>query len=275
MLVGVDALAEALAGARVCDPQCRARLAPREVDTNSDLLRYRAADLAKTDGSLAHLVIARHCSQRGLAFGRHGASLSFQRYAHKLCSIGVGASLSRSLLPELGLDNVTTQFIEHSPHEVLVGTPAVHVDPTPRTVVEVLVTNHLEPVARVWQQASGVSMRNLLGNLSASLALGVRRAVPLVGISAARAFGEAMVAARPELAGLGEYRVVTAGGKQGLFFDRRSCCHWYAARDGKLCSWCCRKSADERLDDYRAALLANEPAPPFDGLPSAGRGAKR
>ena len=66
--------------------------------------RYRAVELADPQTGLAREVIERHCGLRKLPFGRHGASLAFQRYAHRLAGLAVGGMMAA--LPPIDRQNV-------------------------------------------------------------------------------------------------------------------------------------------------------------------------
>lgn len=247
-------LDDALAAARATASAVRVSHQLDPISTNSASGCYRADDLADPATGLAQQVIAAHCQSRGLQLGRHGASLAFQRYAHKLAGMVIPATALGGVLPDVSLAHSGCRFVKANPYEVLLSGPRLIDAPTVEDIATLLVDAHLEPMARTWSAAGKVSMRNLWGNIAASLALGIRRVAPLIGIEPARELGEQLAASRAALRGLGNYRVVSSGAVFGLFFDRNSCCQWYAARDGKFCSWCCRRPADERLAAYREQL---------------------
>lgn len=248
-------LQTALDAARSCASTYRARLAPDEFVSDPELFRFGAADLGDPDSELPKAVIARHCELRGLPYGRDGASLIFQRYAHRLCGIGVCSwAVTGGLLPDLRAANVATVIEGANPKETLLGSAGVFTDAGVDDLVRVLVDEHLAPMIDAWRAACTISPRNLWGNIAASMALAVRRAAPIIGIEAGLELGTAIEAACPKLAGLGDYRIVEAYGTRGVFFDRRTCCHWYAARDGKYCSWCVHTPPDERQERFEAML---------------------
>lgn len=249
-----ELLGRALRAARECSTTYDAILAPDQMATDRRQGRYRAAELADPQTGIAREVIERHCGLRKLPFGRHGASLAFQRYAHRLAGLAVGSAGYGGLLPDLRLTNTATVFAALNPGRTALADPRLLVAPRPADVVAVVVTGHLLPIAHAWCAVSPVALRNLQGNIAASLALGVRRLVPFLGVRPALGFGIGLFEAAPELAGLGDFRVITWRDRTGLFYERRSCCHAYAARTGKYCAWCCRLSGADRLAGFQAAL---------------------
>ncbi len=248
-------LQTALDAARRCASTYRARVAPGQATTDLTLFRFGAADLGSPDSGLAMRLIARHCELRGLPYGRDGASLVFQRYAHRLCGIGVCSwTLTGGLLLDLRATNVATVIEGVSPKETLLGAPGLWRGACVDDLISVLIDEHLAPMIDSWREACTISARNLWGNIAASMALAVRRVATVIGVDAGLELGAAIERACPKLAGLGEYRVIEVDGRQGVFYDRRTCCHWHAARDGKYCSWCVHTPPDERLERYEAIL---------------------
>lgn len=234
--------------------------------------RYRADDLADVGSTLPGLVVRRHAAARGMPVGRHAASLAFQRYCHRVCGLAVVGLAHDGGVLDLRATNVVTRFEDGSPVELLLTAPRL-LDPC-GSPVERLVTavfdEHLLPVARAFSATCGVGLPNLCGNIAASFAGGVRVVALHVGIERARALGEKITASRPHLSRGGSYRVLTHGGLDGLFFDRASCCHWYAAPDGRFCSWCSRVSCADRTATFESMLAERAAeAPPLESTPSA------
>lgn len=249
-------LAKLCATVSTASPSSKVDFAP-QTRPDPSVGRYSAAALADPASGAATEVIAAHCRQRGLQFGRHGASLVFQRYAHRVLGVATAAALLHRTALDLRAASVLTQFEAASPTRLLLRSAQTLPDPSPAQVAAVTIDGHLRPMAATWLHAGGISMRNLWGNMAASLALGVRRAADTVGIGPALEFAEAVFEAVPELAGLGEFVVVSDDRGSALFFERASCCHWYAAHDGKLCSWCSRHTHAQRLKIFRQALAAS------------------
>ena len=163
-----------------------------------------------------------------------------------------GAAVAH-VLPDLGLAT-TSMVIEHkNPSHALLTSDAVVVDPSPAQVVEMVVTNHLEPIARAWTRIHRMSYRGLVGNIAAALGKSVRRLESFIGVDAALSYGTALADAHSDLGNLGNYLVLTNGVQRGLFYERRSCCQRHIER-GRFCAWCSQRSHDERLADFMAEL---------------------
>ena len=230
-------------------------LAARPVVSDDAPYRYRAGALTDASSPETQLVIQRHADARGLPFGRHAASLVYQRYAHRLMGLAVASVLGGGVLPDLTADNVTVEFVDGSPETIYLHELRAIDDATEERFAQIVIDEHLLPMAQAWRSRGGVGLGNLLGNMAAGLARGVRIASAHVGTDVAREFGETVAACRPRLAGLGSYRVVSNGVKSGLFYDRKSCCHWYAVpQTGQFCSWCSRLTAEERTERFLRSL---------------------
>ena len=235
-------------------PMLRARRG-ETLSTDCPAGRYAATDLSTVGGEVPALVVARHAEARGLPVGRHAASLVFQRYCHRVAGLAVTTYALTGRVLDLRSPGMAMQFETGSPTQMLLG---ADVDWRAGSDVSVLldavVVHHLEPVAAAVGAAGGVRMPNLWGNIAASLAGGVRIASHHLGVRAMQALGERIAASHPRLSRGGSFRVVTDGPREGLFYDRASCCHWYAVPDGAYCSWCSRLTAEQRADRFTRAL---------------------
>lgn len=250
---------DALRTAAQWSPTLRGRIEPGcadPTDTHSRHDRVGAQALADAGSGMAALVIRQHAASRGMPTGRHAASLAFQRYCHRVCGIAVIGFLRHEGVLDLRASNTATRFEGGSPAELLLAEPElIDAGPSPvERLVSVVVDEHLLLVARAFAAAGGVGLPNLWGNMAASFAGAARVAAPHVGIERARSVGEEIAATRPHLSRGGSYRVLHRGDISGLFFDRASCCHWYAAPDGRMCSWCSRVGAEERTARFHSML---------------------
>lgn len=202
-----------------------------------DLL-VSANDLAVRDGVAARL-LRLHAESRGLPPARHAASLVFQRYAHRVAGAAVASWIGSGVILDVGAASCHVLVREGSPVRLLLPTPQALPARGDRaadaaTVVASVVDSHLLPVARALHAAGGVSMGNLWGNMGAALAGACRQVSRRRPADAVLACAEALLASRPELRRTGSFRVLDGPAGPRVFFDRRSCCHWYAARDGAL-----------------------------------------
>ncbi|GAA3955759.1 hypothetical protein [Gordonia caeni] len=236
------------------DPADAQRLLHDGTDIEGEVTGFRAADLV--DGSAAGELIELHARHRGMPVGRHAASLVFQRYSHRLCGAGALAWVEYGWVPDLTADNVGVRFVDGSPHTVVLSRPRL-AGTTAEDLVRIVVDEHLLPVARAMRKAGGPGLPNLLGNVAAGFAGAFRtmsrdRPAHLVAERA-----ESVLGVDPRLERGGSFRTLLGPLGERLQYDRASCCHWYAAPDGKYCSWCSRLSHDERTARF-CANMADE-----------------
>lgn len=212
---------------------------------------YPAVELCDPASGAARKMIEAHCEMRGLPFCKEGASLIFQRYCHRLCGLASASALITGSVPLLTSGNVSMSLVNGTPKTMWLAENKTIDNPNFDALTAMLLDGHLLEMASNWKHIVGPGIRNLHGNIAASLALGVRKVADQVGLEKAKFFGEELLASRKELRGLGEYEIISAYGKTGLFFHRRSCCHWYAARNGKYCSWCSKRTKQERVAVFK------------------------
>ncbi|WP_168583086.1 IucA/IucC family C-terminal-domain containing protein [Gephyromycinifex aptenodytis] len=213
-----------------------------------------AADLARPDSGVPEEFVRRHAEARGLPYGRHAASLVFQRYAHRVAGVAVAAWVAQDLVPQLRLDSVQVLVTGGSPTRLLLPQPEVLRDVDAEQVVQLIVDEHLAVVAESLHEVARVGMANLWGNMGAAIAGAARSLSKHFPAAQVRDKGEALLATRPGLARSGTFRYLDGPLGQRLFFDRRSCCHWYVVPDGQYCSWCSLLTHEERTAKFTAAM---------------------
>lgn len=230
------------------------RLLNDESGSAGEVTGFRAVDLA--DGSASAELIALHARHRGMPIGRHAASLVFQRYSHRLCGAGALAWMEYGWVPDLSSDNVAVRFVDGSPHTLILNRPQV-AGTTAEDLVRTVVDRHLLPVAQAVRKAGGPGLPNLLGNVAAGFAGAFRTMSRHRPAHAVAERAESVLAVDPRLERGGSFRTLVGPLGERLHYDRASCCHWYAAPDGKYCSWCSRLSHDERTTRF-AENMADE-----------------
>ncbi|KXO91324.1 ferric iron reductase [Tsukamurella pseudospumae] len=215
---------------------------------------FASASLAVPGTGEAQRMVDLHARFRGMPRARHAGSLVFQRYSHRVCGVGVAAWLRHGAVLDLSATNVHVRFVDGSPDLVELARPAAQFPGSANDLVRIVLDEHLVPVAQALAAAYGPRMPNLLGNIAAGFAGAFRhlgRSHPAAEVAAA---AEQVAAADPRLRRGGTYRTLSGPAGDRLQYDRVSCCHWYAAPDGKFCSWCSRLSFDERTARFRAAM---------------------
>lgn len=223
---------------------------------DDDAIRFDAAHLADATSGEALRMADLHADFRRMPRARHAASLVFQRYSHRLCGVAVAAWYRHDTVFDLSAGNVVVRFVGGTPDGVELR-EARTVDGTAiDDVVRVVLDEHLIPVARALSAARGPGVPNLIGNAAAGFAGAFRTLSALQpGDDVIRA-AELFLAADPRLTRGGTFRTVDGPRGPRLQYDRASCCHWYAAPDGKYCSWCSRLTQDERTARYLEAMRA-------------------
>lgn len=222
---------------------------PRGPDP-ADAVWFSSSELADPSGERAAEMVALHARSRGLPPARHAASLAFQRYCHRVCGAAVGAWVLGGVALELSAERVAVRFVDATPELVELTPGGIAHDAGPEEVLRSVYDEHLLLVARAISSQTGPGLGNLRGNIAAGFA-GVfrdlsRRAAEAEEIYALAERAGALLACRPELARAGDFRMLEWSGGVRLEYDRKTCCHWYAAEGGRYCSWCSRLDHDER-----------------------------
>ncbi len=211
---------------------------------------FPAAELADPRSSAALEMVALHAASRGLPVGRHAASLAFQRYCHRLCGVAVAAWVLHGVGLDLSAGVVSIRFVDATPDLVQLDRAEAVGDAGPGDVLAGVYDPHLLPVARSISAVTGPGLGNLRGNIAAGFAGALRtlsrRGEPGVGPRGLRERAETLLGAREELARGGAFRLLDCACGPRLEYDRKTCCHWYAAEGGRFCSWCSRLGHDER-----------------------------
>lgn len=216
----------------------------------ADAVWFCSSDLADPAGERAVEMVALHAQSRGLPPARHAASLAFQRYCHRVCGVAVGAWVLGGVALDLSAERVAVRFVDATPDLVELAPGDFVPDAGPEHVLASVYDDHLLLVARAISGRTGPGLGNLRGNIAAGFAGAFRnlsRRVPEreeVRELADRA--GVLLACRTELARAGDFRLLEWPGGVRLEYDRKTCCHWYAAEGGRYCSWCSRLDHDER-----------------------------
>lgn len=201
-----------------------------------------------------------HARSRGMDVGRHAGSLVFQRYCHRICSVAAAAWVRHGVALDLAAERVSLRFVNGTPDLLVLDQARAVAAATAQDVLCSVVDAHLLPVARRLSAETGPGVGNLVGNIAAGFAGGFRTLARLADsndrASAVHARAEELVSSRPELRRGGDFRVLAGPLGPRLQYDRRSCCHWYAAPDGRFCSWCSRLTAEERTRRFQENMAA-------------------
>lgn len=231
-------------------------------------------DLADTATGTAERLLQMHSQARGLEPSRHAASLVFQHYSHRVAGVAVAAWLGEGLLVDLRAAQCRMVVTDGIPTRLVLPTPTfLPTSPAPptspglteaaeladsaETLITAVVDRHLVPVARALHTVGGIGMPNLWGNIGASLAGACRHVSLQVDAEVVLAHGEALLSRRPELSRSGTFRMITGPCGPRVFFDRRSCCQWYAIPENdQFCSWCCHLPQEERTRRFQSIVAA-------------------
>ena len=237
------------------------RLTPGDTaatETAAGNQRFHGMQLCDPASGQARRMVELHAQFRGMETGRHAGSLVFQRYCHRVCAVAVAAWMLHGVALDLHAAGVSVRFTDGSPDLLTLHSPQVLKDATPEQVLTATVDGHLRPLAEAVSAETGPGMGNLMGNIAAGFAGGFRALAdrPDTGLTThhIREHAELLLSARPELRRGGEFRILSDPAGPRLFYDRKSCCHWYAAPDGRSCSWCSRLSQDERTRRFEEAM---------------------
>ncbi|MFE0747523.1 hypothetical protein [Gordonia sp. NPDC058843] len=237
-------------------PPFRVRGRGDDAAPGADQEVFEAARLADPADGEADRMVRRHAAARGMAVGRHVGSLVFQRYCHRVCGVAVAAWVRHDAILDLTAPNTAMVFVDGTPDVVQLHAVAGRPEATAEDVVETVVDGHLLLVARSVSAGTGPGLGNLWGNIAAGFAGAFRTLSRFHDAEMLRGRAEELAATHAELDRGGTYRSLSGPRGTRLHYDRRSCCHWYAAPDGKFCSWCCRLDAAERTARFRDSMAA-------------------
>lgn len=227
-------------------------------DEDISLTWFAAADLADPASEEILRMVETHAASRGMPAARHAASLVFQRYCHRVCGVAAAAWVMDGVSLDLRAENVDVRYAGGTPDQIRLARPTGIGEASAEDVLGIVLDQHLLPVAERLSRATGPGLGNLTGNIAAGFAgafrtLSRREDIDL-GALQLRPRAESLLHARPELRRGGEFRVLDGPRGPRLQYDRKSCCHWYAAPGGQFCSWCSRLSQDQRTDRYLEAM---------------------
>lgn len=223
---------------------------------------FDSADLTLPDPGEIRRMVEVHARFRGMSVGRHAGSLVFQRYCHRLCSVAAAAWVRHGAALDLQAAGAAVRFVGGTPDLLVLDRPQAVTGATAEDVLTSVFDGHLIPVARRLSAETGPGMGNLVGNIAAGFAGGFRTLARLTDArtpaSEVHERADELLSARVELRRGGYFRVLTGPLGPRLQYDRKSCCHWYAAPDGRFCSWCSRLSADERTQRFQENMASEE-----------------
>lgn len=210
-----------------------------------------------TEPTVVREMVVWHADTRGMPVGRHAASLAFQRYCHRICGVASAAWFTHDLVLNLTASNTWVRFVSGTPDLVSMTEPAGVCDRRPEVLVATVVDDHLLRVADTIKAETGPGLGNLWGNIAAGFAGAFQKLAqqPHADSERIREQAEAVLATRPQLQRAGSCRVLDGPNGPRLFYDRASCCHWYAAPDGRFCSWCSRLTQAERTRRFTQSML--------------------
>ena len=167
------------------------------------------------------------------------ASLFAEAYAFRVGGIALAAYALDLPVPELAPALVAVRI--DKPRPSAVAYLGGEVRPlTAAALAAALIGAHLEPFVDAVHREFRVGARLLWGNVAAACAVAFR-AVESSGAdrAAVRTRANDFVAAcAPWFEGLGEFTIVEAGGRDGWYWDRTSCCLWFRTARGQLCDNC-------------------------------------
>lgn len=229
-------------------------------DEDTSFTWFAAAELADPASEEILRMVETHAASRGMPTARHAASLVFQRYCHRACGVAAAAWVLEGVGLDLSAGNVDVRFAGGSPDLVRVANPTGAGEASAEKVLEFVLDQHLLPIAKRLSGTTGPGLGNLMGNIAAGFAgafrtLSRREDLDLCALRL-RPRAESLLHARPELRRGGEFRVLDGPRGPRLQYDRKSCCQWYAAPDGRFCSWCSRLTQEQRTDRYLEAMAA-------------------
>ena len=254
-MIGIDAVLADIDG---LGQPFRVRADAGAYAAEADVTRFLAADLADAETGEALRMADLHADFRRMPRARHATSLVFQRYSHRVCGVAVAAWVRHRVVLDLAASNVVVRFAGGTPDGIELRAPQMLGAPSAEELVRIVLDEHLIPVAHVLSAARGPRMPNLIGNAAAGFAGAFRTLSKLDADGSVADVAERFMRSDPRLARGGSFRVLDGPRGARLQYDRASCCHWYAAPDGKYCSWCSRLTADERTARYLDAMAGEQ-----------------
>lgn len=207
------------------------------------------------DPQLRARLVHDHATFRSIDTPRFAASLFFQRYCHRLSSVAVGAWVLTQTAADMAPENVTFCVRDASPVSLQLSGRTRDCD-TATEAISGLVDEHLLPLARHISAEYRLSLGNLWGNMAASIGQAARALSTRVDAATVLDLVTPLIQVHPMLVRTGSFRILTGSNGPRLFYDRASCCHWHEIPDGKLCSYCCLLSHEERTERFAAAMAA-------------------
>jgi ferric iron reductase protein FhuF len=168
------------------------------------------------------------------------ASLFTQAYAFRVAGVVLAAYALDLPVPNAAPRATAVRIDGPRPRAVAYLQPTVRTR-SPDDLAADLLAGHLAPFVDTMHSAYSVGARLLWGNVFASMATALRAVEGAVeDRQTIRHRAERFIAAAaPWSEGLGTFTVVTAGGSEGWYWDRTSCCLWYrAGSKEQMCDNC-------------------------------------
>lgn len=228
---------------------------------------YECGELVGDRGLWGGLVEG-HAAARGTDFNRYAASLFFQRYCHRVAGLTTACWAAADAAPLVVPANCRIAVASGSP--AALDLTQTQLSDSAGEVLVVLLDDHLLPLGKWCTELTRNSPANLRGNIAASIALGARQASRIRPANQVMARVQALLAERPWLEHLGDYRIVTGRLGPRLTYERRSCCLWYAIPDGKYCTWCSKLEPAERRTRIQRSVAEEQPWSGCPPLPPSG-----
>jgi ferric iron reductase protein FhuF len=219
---------------------------------------WYACDALVTDPAVLTDVIDRAMPGFGTDDPSIAASLFAQAYAFRVAGVALAAYALGLPVPDVAPETTAVRIDKPRPTQVAHLAPDAQIVSAAELAAR-LVTGHLEPFVTAVHASYTVGERLLHGNVAASCAVAFRA---VEGASAehrdeVRARAEAFIQATPSFDGLGAFRTVRAGDREGWYWDRTSCCLWFRTPAEHYCDNCSLIPADElterRLDELQEA----------------------
>lgn len=212
-----------------------------------------AVELTDPESAALAWLVASHAERRGIAVNRDAGSLAFQRYAHRVARVGLGAMVTGVEGLDLSAPAVSVVVRDGMASKVLLDAAA----PAPAAGDEALfraaTDDHLALVASAVHERFGTTMTNLWGNIAAAWAMAGRHLAGRFPPTEVRARIEPLMLAHSRVARGGSFLLInTDSGRERLFYERTTCCQLFTVRQGVYCSWCKHLTHDERLTRFRA-----------------------
>lgn len=217
---------------------------------------YDCSDLVG-DRSRWRGLVEDHAAARGTDFNRYAASLFFQRYSHRIAGLTAACWAAADAAPVVVPADCRIAVASASP--VALDLAQTRWSGSADEVMGALLDEHLLPLGTWCTELTRNSPGNMRGNIAAAMALGARQASRIRPADEVMARVQALLAERPWLERLGDYRIVTGPLGARLTYERRSCCLWYAIPDGKYCTWCSKLEPAERRTRIQRSVDQEQP----------------